>query len=257
LSAKLWLAAALAASLSANAAAKGVIGTIPRNNGSVLEVMKRAGCQEGWLSQVLLDSRIKPSEMRRQPRGKVIVLNAESCQNVPPLAARETTRRILRPTVIVRRAPVVTNNRQGEIDALKKRANDAMEEAKTYLTRARSSEEREERLRKELASRAVVVAPKRNGGLILAALAGAVLALALGFVFYRQREGRFAKAPLKKSAGNYNKHLFTLVWQKRSGRGYESRYQCDECGEEIPGDDASLNRHVQEKHSMARMMEPS
>jgi hypothetical protein len=260
---RIWAAALLAAAISANAEAQdGLIGTIPRNNGSVLEVMKANKCQEGWLSQILLDSRIRPSEYRRLPKGKQVRLRGRSCMDVPPRATREATTLFLRgPRTVTKTVPRPSPAPNPGPDPHEKIIDDLKEE----LRLLRLAKEPAQPATDEPGNKSVeaVQMPPSPGelNLLSAFLVGAILMAALSyFLFYRWKSTK-AYAETTRSVDFYKRYGFTLERIQLVGNGkvphYEVVLRCNDCGKLVVGDsEAELKRHAEVEHSKDRVQTP-
>lgn len=255
---RILAAAIFAAAISVTTYAQdknGLISTITRENGSVLDVIKANKCQEGWRSQILLDSNIRPGNQYRLPRGTKIILHEHSCQDIPPLATREMTAILLQtPKVVTVSKLLASNTNDGLINQLR---TDLDKAGKTI----KGLQEKLDNKPSEDSPAPIIlpVAPSRRSNLVWAVLLGFALGVGLCYFGYQRVSQRYAKFDkVKEVSYNGKKYQFSLnghIPDATLANGYIGTYHCNLCPanqEHLVGREPVLVNHIKKEHSEDR-----
>jgi hypothetical protein len=211
---------------------KKLLGTLSRENNSVTKVMQKAGCDFSWLSQVIADSGISVSELRRLPIGQKVLINSFACSEpargtvatYSAILLKSESRQVSIPSLQAKIAELETSKRQLLAD--NGRLNDRLSKA-TYNLSAL------ERQGEELSKRPPTVIENTSRFPWYAYTLfgfGACLFLA-GISTWKTEKMRYSFPREKKVVIDGINHIFRFVDVSLSNEGPEGRYRCPLCNE--------------------------
>jgi hypothetical protein len=245
----------------ASAQDKALIGKITKKNSSVAKVMRAAGCNRSWLSQVIADSGIDPARLRKLRAGVELYLReGSSCKGSAPVQVRSLSRVIL--NSYANRA--ADQKIQGELVTLRNSAATATKKLDTLVRENQNLELQVVRLADELVKvKQAEKTARANGAqgsnvdvVASVGLIGLLSGLALMYgatQWFGRNKVSFLKASTIESAGKL--YHFTLVDGPEEVRGsgvYVPRYRCEECGENNLLE-KQRGRHVARAHAADRV----
>jgi hypothetical protein len=259
LKALLFLCALLTFARPGEAATLRILGKLTPAHNSVLEVMAKAGCDDGWLAQVLKDSKINPAQVRSLPIGRKIYFRG-SCKAEPTKKMRAASHMI-----------AVRDSRGSTIQILKKKVT-ALEAKNTKIDKQLKEAAQSTRLGDKITKLSdqlaaptpvTVVYPRKKLESILAIAGEIASILALGILVYGLIFWPRSKPPVPE---NPNRVSFDKTWHLDiDGKPWNfdlvavepepvtgtllGRYKCPECGERnLFGRERNFLIHVRTKH---------
>jgi hypothetical protein len=236
-----------------------LLGTLSPAKNSVLKVMTKAGCQEGWLGQVLKDSKIKPSHVRNLPVGRKVYFRG-SCKAEPPNTVKATSH-----TIALRDARVGTIlTLKKEVATLQQKRNIADKQLKETATENTRLSNALLNLSESLTPKApVTIVPPRKmeSTAILVGAIASVLTLAaviFGLVLRQKSEKPKVDDPnLASFKRNWPEEIDGKTWNfqlvavepEPGTTNLLGRYKCPECSERnIFGRKQNFLIHARTKH---------
>jgi hypothetical protein len=237
------------------------IGKLTPSNNSVTKVMESAGCNTGWIFQVLQDSDIQVTQLRHLPEGQEVVLFANSCLTEPPPVVAHMSAIILRMDAVT-----------GQVQKTEKE-NVVLRRSVSTLGHSLESARRENgqlsiekktlegKLLEVEQAKPSVIAPGRFGlkAVTIVGVAGfAVGLLIMWFVMdARYPKGSFFYPPMMKIKEGGKEYVFTFAGASEATAGsgnFIGKYKCPLCSERnIFGRDENLRRHLSSAHPAERV----
>lgn len=236
-------------------------GALSRKQNSVSKVMDNAGCRMGWLSKVLSDSHIKPSQLRRLPVGQKVIMHG-SCKEEPPASIADLSRMIIQVELST------LNNRKFKKEIETLLTSYKQLEIKASETAATNTNLRDkiDGLKNEIASQVKVLenaittsknVPFPLDMLLLSALTGVLFGVAGTWVYSTKKsKGEFHFPRSMSIAVDGTTHTFDFVGAGEPSPGSTSmigKYKCPLCHERnLYGRESNLRAHIFKAHPQTR-----
>jgi len=244
----------------ADAQSPQLLGILTRTDNSVTKVMQRAGCEFGWLSQILADTGINPAKTRFLPVGQKVFLRGGLCKNTPPEHVANLSRMFLRIDLNAKQTQAL----QAEMIMLRGSASGITAKLESVVVENTKLKRQIISLERELAKAKTAIADSKSdqgfnlqtlGSVgLLGFLSGFVLLYAIFSRLNRSKQSFPSKWTIKEDNRVYE---FILVGagETISGSGHLiGKYKCPLCSENnLFGRDRNLRTHIGEKHVQERI----
>ncbi len=242
------------------------LGTLDRTRNSVSAVMKNAGCDLGWLSAVVEDSGINPSDLRHLPVGQPVKIKEGRCKTAPPALVNDLSSLLLRLDSL----PELSQELQKEYRAIQKSASALLAENSLAQNARKTLEEKSSNLEQRLSQSRTGARTQANLDastwrmIGMGTMAGVALTLLLTIPFVRKAR---KQSITSVKTDEVDTITFPSPWVlKEKDRPYSfkfvgasphpetgemlGRYMCPLCSEKnLFGREFNLRQHLAKKHA--------